>query len=163
MHYPQPEGVSLVRTSLLRKIVKSSFLPRLPAKGKEFCKLGRDLEIPFARKLLQQSKEGLTMFEVQKIYLVGLVGKKNHLYAKVSCDFIAGVVAEGENLLVGVECKARLTPSTDQQERLHSEFLSHFYNLSLANSTSRTTGRHPLVSVRSVFYVVGTISWYTST
>jgi hypothetical protein len=51
---------------------------------------------------LQQSKEGLTKFTIEKIYRVGLVGIKDKLYAKASCDFIARVVIEGENLLVGV-------------------------------------------------------------
>jgi hypothetical protein len=51
---------------------------------------------------LQQSKEGLTKFTVEKDYRVCLVGKKDKLYAKAPCDFIAGVVIGGENLLVGV-------------------------------------------------------------
>ncbi len=102
-----------MRTSLLRQIVKSScLLPRLTAKGREFCKLGHYLEIPFARKLLQHSKEGLTKFTAEKIYHVGLVGKRDHLYAKASCDIIAGVIIAGENLLLKVEC--RLTSGTDQ-------------------------------------------------
>ncbi|MFN9978962.1 MAG: hypothetical protein ACK53Y_03560, partial [bacterium] len=110
-------------TTLLKQIVKSSFLPRLTAKGKEFCKLGHELELPFVIKLLKHSDEGLTKFTVEKIYRVGLLGKKDELYAKASCDFIAGVIVEAENLLVGVECKARLSPGTDQRERLHTEFL----------------------------------------
>jgi len=67
---------------LLKQNVKSSFLPRLTAKGREFCKLGHELELPFAIKFLQQSKEGHTKFTVEKIYCVGLVGKKGKLYAK---------------------------------------------------------------------------------
>ena len=103
---PRPEGFSLVQSSLLRMIVKSSFLPRLTAKGKEFCKLGHELELPFARKLLQHSKEGLTIFDVEKIYRVSLVGKMNEMYVKALCDFVASAVIDGEKQLVGVECKA---------------------------------------------------------
>ena len=137
--YPQPEGAALVGTTLLKQIVKSSFLPRLTAKGKEFCKLGHELELPFVIKLLKHSDEGLTKFTVEKIYRVGLLGKKDELYAKASCDFIAGVIVEGENLLVGVECKARLSPGTDQRERLHTEFLSHFHGMSLASPAAANT------------------------
>jgi hypothetical protein len=132
-------GASFVGAMLLKQIVNSSFLPRLTAKGREFCKLGHELELPFAIKLLQQSKEGLTKFTVEKIYRVGLAGKKDKLYAKALCDFIAGVVIEGENLLVGVECKARLSPGTDQRERLHAEFLLCFHSMSLATTAATTT------------------------
>ncbi len=59
-------------------------------------------------------KRHLPNLPVEKIYRVGLVGKRDHLYTKSSCDFISGVIIEGENLLVGVECKARVTPATDQ-------------------------------------------------
>jgi len=34
--------------------------------------------------------------------------------------FVAEVIVEGENLLVGFKCKASLTPGTDQKERLHT-------------------------------------------
>jgi hypothetical protein len=120
-------------------IVKSSFLPRLTAKGKEFCKLGHQLETPFTRKLLQHSKEGLSKFEVEKIYRVVFVGKSNEMFIKASCDFVAGAVIDGEKQLVGVECKARVTPGTHQRERAHTEFLSHFNNMSLMNTTTTTT------------------------
>lgn len=109
---PRPEGFSLLQFSLLKQIVKSSFLPRLTAKGKEFCKLGHAMEISYAKNLLEHSKEGLTSFEVEKIYRVGLVAKRDEVYAKASCDFVAGAVIEGERQLVGVDCKARVTPGT---------------------------------------------------
>jgi hypothetical protein len=159
--FPQPEGVFLVRTSLLRQIVKSSFLPRLTAKGREFCKLGHDLEIPFARKLLQQSKEGLTKFTMEKIYRVGLVGKRDHLYAKASCDFIAGVIIKGENLLVRVECKARVTPATDQRERLHTEFISHFHSMSLASSMASTSPASTSTTTSSTTFGIRGAELYT--
>jgi hypothetical protein len=66
---------SFLRTSFLRQIFKSSFLPKLTAKGKEYCKMGQNLELPFAQKLLQQSKEGLTLFQIENVYRVGLVEK----------------------------------------------------------------------------------------
>jgi hypothetical protein len=57
---PQPRGFSLMCTSLMRQISKSSFLPNLTTKGKEYCKMGQNLEVPSERKLLQHPKEGLT-------------------------------------------------------------------------------------------------------
>ncbi len=90
--------------------------------------MGHALELPFAKKLLQHSKEGLTKFQVEDIYRVGLVGKKGRPYAKASCDFIAVVNIDGEKKLVGVECKARVTPGTQQRERDHSVYLSRFHS-----------------------------------
>jgi len=40
---------------------------RLSVKGRKYCMMGHDLEIPFARKLLQHSQEGLTFFIVEEI------------------------------------------------------------------------------------------------
>jgi hypothetical protein len=108
------DGSSLVSVALLKQVFKSSFLIKLSAKGKVYSKKDHDLEVPFAKKLPQYSKQGLTKIEVCKIYQVGLVSKWGELYAKASCDFIARVVAHGENILVSVECKARVTHGTHQ-------------------------------------------------
>jgi hypothetical protein len=62
------------------------------AKGKEYCKMGHDLEVPFAQKLLQHSKEGLTKFEVEDIYRVGLVGKRGSMHHNV----VAVAINDGE-------------------------------------------------------------------
>jgi hypothetical protein len=125
--HPQPEGFFLVQSALLKQIVKLSFLPRLTAKGKEFCKLGHKLEIPLARKLLHHSEEVLTLFQVEKVYCVGLVAKNDEADVKASCDFVAVAVIDGEKHLVGIECKARVTPCTHEQEMRQAEFLSHFH------------------------------------
>jgi hypothetical protein len=37
--------------------------------------MGQNLELPLARTLLPHSKEGLTIFQIDDIYRVGLVGK----------------------------------------------------------------------------------------
>jgi hypothetical protein len=136
---PAPDDNSYLQSLFLKQIVKSSFLPKLTAKGKEYCKMGQNLELPLARKLLQHSKEGLTIFQIDDIYRVGLVGKKHELYSKASCDFIAGAVIGGEEQLVGIECKARVTPRTDQREREHALFLSRFQHIS--TSTASTTNQ----------------------
>jgi hypothetical protein len=106
--------------------------------------MGQDLELPYAQKLLKHSKEGLTKFHVSQLYRVGLLAKCNALYAKASCDFIAGAEIDGEKMLVGVECKARVTPATHQRERCHSEFLFRFRATStssgtISNSTTSST------------------------
>jgi len=133
---PTPNDNSFSQSIFLKQIVKSSFLPKLTAKGKEYCKMGQNLELPLARKLLQHSKEGLTIFQIDDIYRVGLVGNKHELHAKASCDFVAGAVIEGEEQLVGVECKARVTPRTDQREREHALFLSRFQHTSTSSTST---------------------------
>ncbi len=70
---------------------------------------------------------------------MGLVGKSNEMFIKASCDFVAGAVIDGEKQLVGVECKARVTSGTHQRERAHTEFLSHFNNMSLMNPGTPST------------------------
>jgi len=124
-------------------------MPRLTAKDSEYCRMGHALELPFARKLLQHSKEGLTKFEVERVYHVGLVSRRGRPSAKASCDFVAVANINGERKLVGVECKARLTPATQQRERDHREFLSRFHstNPTSSNSTSTTNGGADLYSV----------------
>ncbi len=67
------------------------------------------------------------MFQVEKVYRVGLVAKNDEAYVKASCDFVAVAVINGEKHLVGIECKARVTPGTHQQEMRQAEFLSHFH------------------------------------
>jgi len=122
------------------QIVKSSFLPKLSANGKEYSKMGHKLEVPFAKRLLEHSMMGLTKIKVEEIYRVGLVGKEGEAYAKASCDFIAVATVEHVKVLVGVECKARVTPGTHQRERGHADFLSRFqHSLSLSTSTSSST------------------------
>jgi hypothetical protein len=107
---PQGRGSSNVagnsmRIQLLTKIVESSTLPRLSAKGKEYCKTGHQLEIPLGKKLLKHSKENITIFQVEKLYRVGLVGKSDEMYAKASADFIGVACMEGVHALFAVECK----------------------------------------------------------
>jgi hypothetical protein len=91
-----PPAASNVRASLLQRIFASCFLPKLTAKGREYCKMGHTLELPFAWKLLQHSKEGLTKFQVEDIFHVGLVGKRGRPYAKESCDLITVISINGE-------------------------------------------------------------------
>ena len=101
---------------LLKQVIESSFLPKLSAKGKEYCKMGQDLEIPFVKQLSKHSDKGITKFTIKSIYRVGLVAREGEMHVKASCDFIAGAIVNGEEVLVGVECKARVTPGTIQRE-----------------------------------------------
>lgn len=127
-----------MRTSLLKKIIEASFMPKLTARGKEYCKAGHQLELPYGNKLLQHSKEGITKFKVENLFRVGLVGKHGELYAKASTDFIGVGVIDGVETLFAVECKARLAPGTHQHEREHAELLSRGKQFS---SSSSTVGR----------------------
>lgn len=63
--------ITLVHTLLLKPIFESPFMPKLNAKGKEYCKMGQELEIPFITKLLKHSRQGITRFHVKKILFWG--------------------------------------------------------------------------------------------
>lgn len=134
-----------LHTSLLKKIVEASFMPRLTAKGKEFCKSGHQLEGPFGEKLLKHSKEGITKFRVKQLFRVGLVGKSDAIYAKASTDFIGLAIIDGVQTLVAVECKGCLTPATSQAEREHAEDLTRGTNRADADCASWCT--HDLYTV----------------
>jgi len=41
--------------------------------------------------------------------------------------------------IYSLECKARLSPGTDQRERLHAEFLACFHSVSLATTAAANT------------------------
>jgi hypothetical protein len=63
-------------------------------------------------------------------------------------------------MLVGVECKAHVTPATHQRERCHNEFLFRFHATTssgtISNSTTSTTELYTVVSVYSsdfYFYI----------
>lgn len=99
----------------MKKIIEASFLPKLTAKGKEYCKSGHQLEGPFGKKLLQHSIEGKTKFKVESLYRVGLVCKTGEVYAKASTDFVAVANIDDVETLVAIECKARVTPGTHQR------------------------------------------------
>jgi hypothetical protein len=45
------DNSALASNSLLPQIIKSFFLSQLSAKGKEYCKMGHDLELPFVKQL----------------------------------------------------------------------------------------------------------------
>jgi hypothetical protein len=147
----QPTGGTPFLCKLfLKQIIICSFTPTLTAKEKAYCKMGQDRELPYALKLLKHSKDGLTKFHVSQLYCVGLLGKCNAMYAKASCDFIAGAVIDGERMLVRVECKARVTPATHQRECCHNEFLFCFHATSTgAISNSTGTELYTVVSVSS--------------
>ncbi len=156
-----PRGTS-VNSSLLMKIIKYSFLPKLSAKGKEYSKMGHILEVPFAKRLLKHLRMGITKITVEEIYRVGLVSKEGEAYAKASCDFIAVATVENEKVLVGVECKVRVTPSTHQRERRHADFLSRFQqgvSLSISSSTPpATTGTTSSTSNKEIYTVIDAAS-----
>jgi hypothetical protein len=46
-------------------------------------------------------------------------------------------VIGGEEQLVGIECKACVTPRTDQREREHALFLSRFQHISTASTSNQ--------------------------
>jgi hypothetical protein len=145
------EEITTIKRMLLRQVVKSSFLPKLSAKGKEYCKTGQNLEVPFARKLLLHSKEGHALFECKNIYRVGLLGREGEMFAKASCDFLASALINGEMQVVGVECKARVAPGTDQIERAQTDYLTRFHS-TLSTSThtsSRTSTQYMEVDARA--------------
>jgi len=70
--YPQPEGASLVGAPILKQIVKSSFLPKLTAKDRDFSKLGHS----FCNKTIAAVKREAYQIFCGEIHHVGLVKKR---------------------------------------------------------------------------------------
>lgn len=73
------------------------------------------------------------------------------MYAKASCNFVAAAVIAGEEQLVGVECKACVTPRTDRCVREHALFLSCFHNISTTTSTTNELYIIVYMQIQKVF------------
>ena len=61
-----------LRTSLLKKIVEASFMPRLTAKGKEFCKSGHQLEGRTALDWAYEPEKPIPKEDLEQIVLKSL-------------------------------------------------------------------------------------------
>ena len=70
------------------------------------------------KKLLQHSKKGISKFHVEKLYRVCLVGRNFAPFAKALADFLASQL---------FECKACITPSSNQRDREHAERVSFYH------------------------------------
>jgi hypothetical protein len=88
----------------------------------KYCKRGHHLEPKLAQELQKSSDEGETPFKLHAIYSLGMVRCRDKPYIKDSIDFLAIADIDGEVKVIGLEMKARVASSTDQQERLSSEF-----------------------------------------
>jgi hypothetical protein len=62
VHDAESMSNSFLHTSFLKQIVKSSFLPKLIAKGKEYCKMGHNLELQICTKASSAFKGGTRHF-----------------------------------------------------------------------------------------------------
>jgi hypothetical protein len=133
-------------TSLLRKIFKSTFLPKLTTKGKEYSKIGQNLEGSFCNT----PKRDLPNF------LVGLVVKRNKNYAKASCDFMGVVTIEERNCLQAQGVRLDLHPGTHQRERALTELLPRFHSSTSLNSNPRTTTSTGTVASRDLLKAIQT-------
>lgn len=96
------------------------------------------------------------------------MAREEEFYVKASCDFIAAVIFDQVEMLVGIECKARVAPATIQQEhdveasiqRSHRAFLgTELYTIVEAASIellimlSRHTKQSSL-SIRHTFIIL---------
>ena len=61
-----------LRLNLVKRLLQSSFLPKLYGEGKEYCKRGHELEEPFAKALLEDSEKGLLDVDIKEIYRCGM-------------------------------------------------------------------------------------------
>jgi hypothetical protein len=95
-------------------VIKSTCLPKLTGKGKEYSKVGHKNEEPLLKALLTSSDNP---YELIQIVRPGLVSKQNYPYVKTSIDAI-GFIAndEGDLEMVGIEVKSRVTNATYQAE-----------------------------------------------
>ena len=118
------EGLSQLdelQVTLLERLSQSAFLPKLTANEKEYCKRGHHLEPKLAKELQKDSDGGKTPFKIHAIYSTGMVRRRDKPYVKDSIDFLAVADIDDELKVTGLEMKARVAPSTEQQERLSSE------------------------------------------
>ena len=108
-----PRGLSKsdeLKVRLLQRIIQSSTLPKPYGKSKEYCKRGHHLEKRLAKAMLDE-KDSL---DLEKLFEVGIVHKKDEPYVKDSIDYL-GLTTSNE--VVGIEMKSRLRPATDQAQR----------------------------------------------
>ena len=67
--------IDRLRLNLIKRVLQSSFLPKLYGKGKEYCKRGHDLEPVYARALRKDSEEGLTDVVFEETCNLGMCRK----------------------------------------------------------------------------------------
>lgn len=104
-----------LKVTLLERLSQSVFLPKLTASEKEYCKRGHHLEPKLAQELQKDSDEGKTPFKLHAIYSAGMVRCRDKPYIKDSIDFLAVADIYGEIKVIGLEMKARVASSTEQQ------------------------------------------------
>jgi len=99
-------------------VLKSTFMPALVGKGKEYCKRGKHLEPLYAERLIAESRRGETLFQISDLYRPPLVAKSGGSWFRDTADYI-GIFDEPsmKNEVFVVEMKGRLAPSTLQKER----------------------------------------------
>ena len=106
---------------LLETITKNTFLKPLKEKAtkelSDALRKGHEFEVPFVRQLLIQSSEGKFVdgkYEILHLWNAGLVESKENPAIKDSIDFIGEMkdTETGENISFGIECKARVRPTT---------------------------------------------------
>jgi hypothetical protein len=111
-----------LQKDLIRLMLESSFMPKLTAKTKEYCKVGKNNEDPVMRKVLEHSNERQTTHKIDVAYKWGLVEEVERPQNKGSVDFVCGGRKDlgggvfSDEGLFAVEVKTRTTGATIQQE-----------------------------------------------
>ena len=121
------EDVMTISKEIVKSILKKSFMKPLKGQARDYCRMGHKLELPIGLDWMKDvnEKKLLPGFKIISLHKVGLVGKKNHPWAKDSIDFIAFVYDEDSSSveLWGVEVKSRQTNSTISEEKEHTRKL----------------------------------------
>lgn len=107
---------------LVACVLKSTCMPKLTGKGKEYAKLGHKNEELLLKALLNCRDNP---HKLNQIVRPGLVSKQNYPYVKTSVDAIGLIKNDDDDLeLVGIELKSRVTNSTYQEEIITRDEMS---------------------------------------
>ena len=118
--------IDRLRLNLIKRVLQSSFLPKLYGKGKEYCKRGHDLEPVCARALRKDSEEGLTDVVFEEIYNLGMCRKRpeqsNDSMSDSSSGRDSAVLEEEKNLANMMKSSTDFIAATSQNlQRRFSE------------------------------------------
>lgn len=116
------DEVSIIQ-AVTKAILMRSFMKPLKGAQREHCKMGHKLELPIGNDFMKDLNENEMFpgFKIISLHAAGLVGKKDHPWAKDSIDFIAAVEDSStfDIELWGIEIKSRQTSNTINLEKEH--------------------------------------------
>ena len=122
----EEETPSNPEESVIKAVLKKSFLPHQKGAAREYCSLGHRLEKPILKQwvnLVLEARYPNPKVNVKAAYTAGLASKRGMPVAKDSIDFVLAVEdGDGDIETWGFEAKGRVTVKTaaDEEDYLHS-------------------------------------------